>query len=412
VSPPPRFCHVGCGRTLRYRRTVLVIVHTVTAGTRLGDIVPMLEADPRIQVVFTHPESALIAAGTRQFLGRLDGVVLPWRQATQIRFDLALTASDGLLEWVRAPVVSMLHGVGYAKYPVRWDGYGPKVPRTAAGPERVRLVSHGRLISSALLLPTEDQVSRLLRSCPEAAPIAVVAGDPCYDRLTASLPSRDRYRRALGTGDRTLVAVSSTWGSGSLLERRPELIAELVQQLPPNLYQVAAIVHPGVWYWHGVRQVRAWYSDLIRAGLVLVLVLVPPEEGWRAVLAAADVVVGDHGSVTCYAAAAGLPVVLGSFPVAEVEPGSQIDRLAKAAPKSRPGRPYAAQLAEVASAWSPQRHAAVRAIVTDIPGESAPVVRSLLYRLMKLAEPQTDPVVPPVPLPRPVMLPTTFGGDM
>jgi hypothetical protein len=398
----------GRGRTLRYRRTVLVIVHTVTAGTRLGDVVPMLEADPRIQVVFTHPESALIGAGTRQFLGRLDGVVLPWRQATQIRFDLALTASDGLLEWVRAPVVSMLHGVGYTKYPVRWDGNGPKVPRTAAGPERVRLVSHGRLISSALLLPTEDQVSRLLRSCPEAAPIVVIAGDPCYDRLAASLPSRERYRQALGTGDRTLVAVSSTWGSGSLLERRPRLIAELVQQLPPNLYQVAAIVHPGVWYWHGVRQVRAWYSDLIRAGLVLV----PPEEGWRAVLAAADVVVGDHGSVTCYAAAVGLPVVLGSFPAAEVEPGSQIDRLAKAAPKLRPGRPYAAQLAEAASAWSPQRHAAVRAFVTDIPGESALVVRSLLYRLMKLPEPQADPVVPPVPLPRPVTLPTTFGGDM
>jgi hypothetical protein len=171
-------------------------VHTVTAGTRLGDIVPMLEADPRIQVVFTHPESALIAAGTRQFLGRLDGVVLPWRQATQIRFGLALTASDGLPEWVRAPVVSMLHGVGYAKYPVRWDGNGPKVPRTAAGPERVRLVSYGRLISSALLLPTEDQVSRLLRSCPEAAPIAVVAGDPCYDRLAPVLAAAAGLRHS------------------------------------------------------------------------------------------------------------------------------------------------------------------------------------------------------------------------
>jgi hypothetical protein len=29
---------------------------------------------------------------------------------------------------------------------------------------------------------------RLKDLCPEAAPHAVIAGDPCFDRLTASLP--------------------------------------------------------------------------------------------------------------------------------------------------------------------------------------------------------------------------------
>ena len=75
------------------------------------------------------------------------------------------------------------------------------------------------MISSALVLPTRRQVERLRRSCPEAADIAVVAGDPCFDRLAVSLPTRARYRQALGTGDRTLVALSSTWGPGSLLGR-------------------------------------------------------------------------------------------------------------------------------------------------------------------------------------------------
>jgi hypothetical protein len=194
---------------------------------------------------------------------------------------------------------------------------------------------------------------------------------------------------------------------GSLAERRHQLIGELIGQLPPSRYQVAAIIHPGVWYWHGIRQVRAWYSDLIRQGLVLVR----PEDGWRGVLAAADVVLGDHGSVTCYAAAAGLPVALASFPAAEVEPGSQVGRLGKCAPKLRPGRPCAAQLAEIASAWNPERHAAVRAMVTDIPGQSAAAIRHLLYRLLKLPEPPTYPALPPVPLPRPMALPETFGGS-
>jgi hypothetical protein len=117
------------GQTLRCQRTVLVVVHTVTAGTRLGDVLPMLEADLRVQVVFTHAPSALISAGVRDFLGSLDGVVLPWREVTQTRFDLALAASDGLLEWVHAPVLTMLHGAGYNKYPARWDGYGPRAAR-------------------------------------------------------------------------------------------------------------------------------------------------------------------------------------------------------------------------------------------------------------------------------------------
>ncbi len=175
-------------------------------------------------------------------MSRLGGVVLPWQQATQIRFDLAVAASYGLLERVHAPV-------------------------------------------------------------------AVVAGDPCYDRLAASLPSRDIYRRALGVRGRKLVAVTSTWGPGSLLQRHRDLLPRLAGDLPGERYRVAAIVHPNVWHWHGPRQVTVWYADCVRRGLILVR----PEDGWRGVLAASDVVIGDHGAVTCYATA-GVPVLLASYP--------------------------------------------------------------------------------------------------
>jgi hypothetical protein len=62
------------GRTLRSQRTVLVVVHAVTAGTRLGDVMPLLEADLRVQVVFTHAPSALIPGGVQEFLASLGGV--------------------------------------------------------------------------------------------------------------------------------------------------------------------------------------------------------------------------------------------------------------------------------------------------------------------------------------------------
>jgi hypothetical protein len=395
------------GQTLPYQRTVLAVVHTVTAGTRLGDVVPLLEADRRVQVVFSYAPSALISSGVPEFLARLDGVVVPWDQATRTPFDLALAASDGLLEWVHAPVMTMLHGAGYNKYPARWDGDGIEARREAAGPEPARLLSHGRTIASAIVLPTRRQVERLRRSCPEAAAIAVAAGDPCYDRLVASLPSRQAYRRALGVGDKKLVAVSSTWGPGSLLCSRPGLLAELVDQLPSQHYQVAAIIHPGVWRWHGTRQLHAWYADSVRRGLILI----PPEEGWRAVLAAADVVIGDHGSVTCYAASAGIPVLLASDAYDEIEPGSPVAILGEIAPRLRPGRPYAEQLERAASGWQPEQHEMIQALVTDAPGESASIIRSVMYRLMKLPEPAAAPRTEPVPVPRPVTVPETFGGQ-
>ena len=398
------------GRTVRYQRTVLVVVHTVTAGTRLGDVVPLLEGDRRIQVVFTHAPSSLISGGVREYLSRLGGVVVPWQQATQMQFDLALAASDGLLEWVHAPVMKLPHGVGYSKYPLRWDGAGVETGREAAGPEPVRLVSHGRTIASAIVLPTRTQVERLRRSCPEAAQIAVVAGDPCFDRIVASMPQRAAYRRALEVGDRTLVVLSSTWGPASLLGRNPGLLAELVDQLSSRRYQVAAIIHPGVWGWHGPRQVRAWYEDSVQRGLLII----PPEEGWRAVLAAADVVIGDHGSISCYAAAAGIPVLLASRGEGEVEPGSLIATLGEIAPGLRPlhvGAPgYAAQVDSAALAWRPEQHEQIRALVTDVPGQSARLIRSAMYRLMKLREPDQPARTRPVPLLRPLAAAETAGA--
>lgn len=390
-----------------YQRTVLVVVHTVTAGTRLGDVVPLLEADRRVQVVFTHAPSALISGGVQEFLTRLGGVVVPWEQATQTKFDLALAASDGLLEWVHAPVMTLRHGIGYTKYPARWDGDGVETRRAAAGPEPARLVSHGRTIAAAIVLPTRWQEQMLRRSCPEAAPIAVVAGDPCFDRLSASLPSREAYRRSLGVTEKRLVAVSSTWGPGSLLRTQPGLLAELADQLPRAGFQLAAIIHPGVWHWHGPRQIQAWYADSVRRGLILI----PPEEGWRAVIAAADAVIGDHGSATCYAAAAGIPVLLASRAKGEVVPGSPVAILGEIAPQLRQGTPYAAQVEQAASAWSPELHDKIRALVTDVPGQSARIIRSIMYRLMELPEPIQSARSWPVPVPRAFAAAETFGGQ-
>lgn len=81
----------------------------------------------------------------------------------------------------------------------------------------------------------------------------------------------------------------------------------MLAALPYDEFRVAAIVHPNVWSEHGSWQIRDLLAPALDAGLMLVLHI----HAWRSALVAADVVVGDHGSVTLYGAALGKPVLLG-----------------------------------------------------------------------------------------------------
>lgn len=365
----------GCTRGVR--RTVLVVVHQMVSGTRLADIVPLLEHDRRVQVVFTREPSSRFANGAARYLERLGGVVLPWEQALQQEFDLVLAAHDRAVDQLHGPVLLFPHGVGMSK---RDDRRYWKDPRATV---------------SGIVLAHHRQRAQLARACPDAARVAFVGGDPTFDRLAASTDARAAYRRALDAEDRRLVVVSSTWGPASLLGQHRELLPNLMAALPRDRYGVVAVLHPNAWCWHSPRQIRAWYADCLRAGLRLL----PPEEGWRAALVASDLVIGDHGSVTYYAAALGRPVLLATFPVDEVVPGSQVALLGRTAVRLRARRSLRRQIDTVIAEHRPARYARVRDLVSSVPGQAAGVIRRAMYELMRLPEPDGAAQTSAVPLP-------------
>jgi hypothetical protein len=49
--------------------------------------------------------------------------------------------------------------------------------------------------------------------------------------------------------------------------------------------------------------------------------------------------------------------------------------------------------------------ATIRAEITGAPGQAARIIRSVMYRLMRLPEPAAEPVVTPVANPEPVLIP-------
>ncbi|WP_112263344.1 hypothetical protein [Lentzea terrae] len=330
-------------------RTALVLVPHVVAATRLMDVLDLIKTDRRIQVVCTVPDTHGISYGTHEFLQRQGLLTLPWRQAGGLEFDLVLAASRRDLEHVLGPVLVLPHGAGALKSR-RLTGHGL---------DRHELIRGGRVTAAALVLSHDDELRVLERSCPEAVPHAVVAGDLCLDRLRASLPHRAAYRAALGIGpDETLVTLTSTWRPDSTFGSRPELYRT-------GDFRKAVVIHPTTWSVHGPWQVRAWLADDPD------LIIIPPEEGWRAAVIASDRVIGDHGSVTQYAAAIGVPVALATS--APVRPGSLADLVAGGASD-------------------------IAARLSSRPDQAAAILRATMYRLLRLPEPAHPAHAEPVPV--------------
>jgi hypothetical protein len=383
-------------------KTVLVVVHSVTTGQRLARILPLFETDSRVQVLFTAaPE--VFTGGVARLLRRLDGATIGWEQATRSTFDLALAAGYEAVHELHAPLLVMPHGAGYNKL------VGVRTADTAHGAAAAvggaygldpqNLVRGGRVVPTAIALSHCDDLAILGRQCPEALPAAEIVGDPCYDQMLISAPQRATYRRALRVppGAR-LVVTASTWGAKSLFGQLIDLHDRMLAELPPDRYRVAALMHPNIWYGHGPRQIRAWRSGAMRRGLTLV----PPEAEWLGAILAADAVIGDAGSSTVYAAAARVPVLLGTFPEEDVAAGSAAAVLAGAAPRLRSDGPLAEQLADAMARHDAELSAPVAARLTSEPGRFDRNMRRLIYRTLGLSQPASIPVVGPAVPPTPI----------
>ncbi|WP_217144317.1 hypothetical protein [Streptomyces sp. AC627_RSS907] len=261
------------------------------------------------------------------------------------------------------------------------------------------LLADGEPFVDGLVLSHPEQLARLRRACPEAVGASVVAGDPCFDRMLAALPHRDRFRRALGVrhGQR-LVVLSSTWnpegffGSGDR-DILPGLLPRLAAELPADGYRTAAVLHPNIWYGHGPGQIRAWLDEACRGGLALI----DPVRGWRQAILAADAVVGDFGAVSYYAAALGVPVLIAADGRDKLDPEAPLASFVRQAPRLDPHGPLRDQVERLLAREHPRAAAAEG--VTSVPGASATLLRRHFYSLMNLPEPSAPALLEPLPLP-------------
>ncbi|MGH3762524.1 hypothetical protein [Actinophytocola sp.] len=364
----------------------------MAAGTRLLDLIPLLEADFRVQVALTIPHAGEEWHGLDTFARETGMLIVPWHQATRLDWDLVLTASHRHIDQLHGKVLVLPHGASA----MRSRCYSRKAggaTRPTSGLDRELLTYRGRVIPSALALTHDHELRTLRKTCPEALPAAVVTGDICLDRMLASLPFRDHYRAALGLAEhQRLITISSTWSTDSTFGQHTDIYERLLDELVDagHSTRVAAVLHPQVWSAHAPWQVRSWLRNALGKGMLLV----PPDEGWRAAMIASDLVIGDHGSTTSYAAAIGRPIALATFPHQVIRQHSLAATLARHAPLLDHDRPLLPQLAAATTCDTPLANSMSARL-----GAAARLFRSAMYRLLGLPEPPWPPPTSPVPLP-------------
>ncbi|HET6857278.1 MAG TPA: hypothetical protein VFH94_09305 [Streptomyces sp.] len=166
---------------------------------------------------------------------------------------------------------------------------------------------------------------------------------------------------------------------------------------------MCAVLHPNIWHGHGPGQIQRWLRRAQDSGLLLI----PPLGPWRQALVAADCVIGDHGSVTYYAAALGRPVLLGAFPPDDLDPASPVAELGRTAPRLRPYEPLRPQLEALVDEHRPARYDALAALTTSAPSKSAELLRQTFYELMGRAEPERPAILDRLETPQGCAVPAT-----
>jgi hypothetical protein len=372
-------------------RTVLLVVQNLATLNRLLDVVAVFADDLRVQCWVTSDLADPFVDGLAEEVTACGLPTVPWEQATALSFDLIVSAGHhGRVTELQGPIVLLSHGIGFSKF-----SPGPGHPgsgRPVYGLDPDWLLQDGRPQVAALGYSHPAQIEQLA-AVPQARHLARLVGDPCYDRILASRTRRQSFRAALGTGDRTAVLISSSWGRSGLLGQCPQLIGQIVQDLNPDDFQVLLVAHPNIWAWHGGLQLRMWLSAALRTGLILV----PAARGWQAALTAADCVVGDHGAVTTYGAAVGKAVLLATFPDAEVVPGSAAHRLGACADRFTADIGARRQIETALRQDHDERYGPVRDLVTSLPGESLHLLGALFYELMRLDPPHAGNDPEPYP---------------
>lgn len=380
--------------TFPVARYVLVVIRTVTTLNRLLDVWPALFPDPRLSVKFVIDKGSRYARDLPAYLRGEDIEVITWREARARRWDLILAAhANQNLRKLRGPLMIIPHGAGHCR--ILPSSTGSR--HAPVGIARGQIAWRKKVIPAAIGLSHESQMAQVAAWCPEAVRRAYVIGDPTFDRIVANRLLREEFRALLGVGDRRVAVVSSTWGEFSSAGKARELAHRLVAQLPADEWLVILVFHPNVWCGDSTRWelVNSHFVDARDGGALIM----KPQNGWQTALLAADVVIGDHGSVSFYGAALGVPFRLSATGLEELDPSSPRVLLSQITPRLDVHGDLLAQIESAIAKHDPVLNKKITDHTLGEQGRSLQLLRAKFYELLRLPPPNKPSRMRPLPKP-------------
>jgi hypothetical protein len=177
------------------------------------------------------------------------------------------------------------------------------------------------------------------------------------------------------------------------------------------------VLHPNLWSHYSRYQIEhMWFEPACEAGMLLL----PPDVGWQAALIAADLVIGDQGSVTLYATTLDKPILLAASGI-DVVPRTPPGKLASVAARLTPELPLREQIEVAIDKHRPGEFAFLTDQMISNRGQAARTLQRLCYEQLSLPLPGSAP--PPRAYPAPELsarTPASFvvfssltkGGDV
>lgn len=399
-KPPPALAPSTNGpdqqkETRPIQKSLLVVVRNGASLDRVQEVLHAIDEDLVLAVKFTVDVGSKFAKGITERLRGMGADVIGWEEATGRAWDAIYAAHvNSRLGELRGPMLVTPHGVSYNRLRDESTGGDRSYP---VGLSPFELISNGRFYPALLGLCHPSELSRTF---PEARERAEVLGDLVMDKLLANKHLRRKIRDRLRIGERRLICVSSTHGGHSTVGTQLEMIKRLLVELPSDEYAVVLVAHPNVWIGGSPLELRLALDDELASGLVVVDMTT-----WQAALVAADLVIGDHGSVTNYAVGLELPVLTAANGVDEMHPASAVTWLHADLPQLDHAAPLRPQIEKAFDEHYPERWRDYTEEIFGLPGKGLEATANALRALMN------EPSLRTSPRTRPVDMPEVHEGD-
>jgi hypothetical protein len=374
------------------RPWVLFVLRNGAGLDRAIDLSHVFDGDRHVKVRWVIQPGSEYAQDIASQLVALDHRTITWDEAMKRRFALIIAPhAHADLRRLDGFLIVLPHGAGHRKMIV---GGGPP-----SGFARSQLMHDGVVIPDIIVLSHRDQLRQLRAECPEAVRQRRyrLICDPAPDLLRDNHRRSRWFRIALGVESwQRQIVLSSTWSHG-LLDSDERLIKRMLAELPLDRYRLVLVCHPNIQDSVGWEGIKRQYRYEIDSGLIIVR-----SSDWKSAVLGADLVIGDHGSATFYAAHEGVPVLLASTGVGDLDPGNPAASLERVARRLDFTRPFVEQIENAIKSHDPAAVQAHTSLTLGGGGHALAELRRLFYQALRWPEPDGRAISHRIPEPVPM----------